>query len=125
MEDKRFYEHRGTDWMGLSRAAVDSLFAGRIVSGGSTLTMQTARMLEPRDRNIGSKLIEIARAWQLERRLTKDEILDAVIDKRLSDRKELLAKWDETADEARKRIECFIRIVIVNQAASRSSTRCA
>ncbi len=46
---------------------------------------------------------------------TKDEILDAVIDKRLSDRKELLAKWDETADEARKRIECFIRIVIVNQ----------
>ena len=75
VEDKRFYEHRGTDWMGLSRAAVDSLFAGRIVSGGSTLTMQTARMLEPRDRNIGSKLIEIARAWQLERRLTKDEIL--------------------------------------------------
>jgi penicillin-binding protein 1C len=75
VEDKRFYEHRGTDWMGLSRAAVDSLLAGRIVSGGSTLTMQTARMLEPRDRNIGSKLIEIARAWQLERRLTKDEIL--------------------------------------------------
>ncbi|WP_273418506.1 transglycosylase domain-containing protein, partial [Hyphomonas adhaerens] len=75
VEDKRFYQHRGTDWMGLSRAAIDSLFAGRIVSGGSTLTMQTARMLEPRDRNIGSKLIEIARAWQLERRLTKDEIL--------------------------------------------------
>lgn len=47
---------------------------------------------------------------------TKDEILDAVIDKHLSDRRELLAKWNETADEARKRIECFIRIVIVNQA---------
>ena len=49
--------------------------AGRVVSGGSTLTMQTARILEPRPRNIGSKLVEIARAWQLERRLTKDEIL--------------------------------------------------
>ncbi|MGX1497773.1 TetR/AcrR family transcriptional repressor of nem operon [Labrenzia sp. MBR-25] len=47
---------------------------------------------------------------------TKDEILEAVIDKRLSDRRKLLAKWDETADGAKKRIECFIRIVIVNQA---------
>ena len=75
VEDKRFYQHRGTDWMGLSRAAIDSLLAGRIVSGGSTLTMQTARMLEPRPRNVGSKLVEIARAWQLERRLSKDEIL--------------------------------------------------
>ena len=75
VEDKRFYAHRGTDWAGLSRALIDSVMAGRIVSGGSTLTMQTARMLEPRPRNIGSKLIEIARAWQIERRLSKDEIL--------------------------------------------------
>lgn len=75
VEDKRFYDHRGTDWAGLGRALIDSVFAGRVVSGGSTITMQTARMLEPRPRNIGSKLIEIARAWQLERRLTKDEIL--------------------------------------------------
>ncbi len=76
VEDKRFHEHRGTDWAGLVRAAFDSAKAGRIVSGGSTITMQTARMLEPRDRNVGSKLIEIARAWQIERRLTKDEILE-------------------------------------------------
>ncbi|MCB9961089.1 MAG: penicillin-binding protein 1C [Hyphomonas sp.] len=75
VEDKRFYHHRGTDWAGLGRAAIDSLMAGRIVSGGSTLTMQTARMLQPRDRNIGSKLIEVVRAWQLERRLSKDQIL--------------------------------------------------
>jgi penicillin-binding protein 1C len=75
VEDKRFYDHRGTDWAGLSRALVDSVMAGRVVSGGSTLTMQTARMLEPRPRNMGSKLVEIARAWQLERRLSKDEIL--------------------------------------------------
>jgi AcrR family transcriptional regulator len=47
---------------------------------------------------------------------TKDQILDAVIDKRLADREELLARWDETADDPAKRIACFIRIVIVNQA---------
>ena len=76
VEDKRFYQHRGTDWLGLARAAVDSAKAGRVVSGGSTITMQTARLLEPRKRTIGSKLIEIARAWQIERRLTKDEILE-------------------------------------------------
>ncbi|MES0879489.1 TetR/AcrR family transcriptional regulator [Roseibium sp. SCP14] len=47
---------------------------------------------------------------------TKDEILDAVIDKRLADRENLLGKWDETSDDPIKRIECFIKIVIVNQA---------
>ncbi|KCZ90664.1 penicillin-binding protein 1C [Hyphomonas johnsonii] len=76
VEDKRFRQHQGTDWIGMARAAVDSVFAGRIVSGGSTITMQTARMLEPRDRTIGSKLIEIIRARQIEHRLSKDEILE-------------------------------------------------
>tara|TARA_R110000764_G_scaffold38142_2_gene84449 strand:+ start:271 stop:2328 length:2058 start_codon:yes stop_codon:yes gene_type:complete len=75
VEDKRFREHNGTDWLGMVRAAMDSALSGRVVSGGSTITMQTARMLEPRDRNVGSKLIEIVRAHQIERRLTKDEIL--------------------------------------------------
>ena len=46
---------------------------------------------------------------------TKDEILDAVIDKRLSDRETLLAKWGETSPDPAKRIECFVKIVIVNQ----------
>ncbi|MFN7177785.1 MAG: penicillin-binding protein 1C, partial [Thermaurantiacus sp.] len=76
VEDKRFWRHNGTDWTGLARAAFDSARAGRIVSGGSTLTMQSARMLEPRPRNAGSKLIEIWRANQLERRLSKREILE-------------------------------------------------
>ena len=66
VEDKRFWNHHGTDWLGMARAAVDSAAAGRVVSGGSTITMQTARMLEPRPRNIGSKFIEIWRANQLE-----------------------------------------------------------
>lgn len=76
VEDKRFWTHSGTDWPGMVRALSDSLAAGRIVSGGSTITMQTARMLEPRPRNAGSKLIEIWRANQLERRFTKQEILE-------------------------------------------------
>ena len=76
VEDKRFWSHHGTDWLGLGRAAFDTARSGRIVSGGSTLTMQTARMLEPRPRNVGSKLIEIWRANQLERRLSKEEILE-------------------------------------------------
>lgn len=76
VEDKRYWSHHGTDWFGMTRAAVDSLLAGRIVSGGSTITMQTARMLEPRPRNAGSKLIEMWRANQLERRFSKEEILE-------------------------------------------------
>ncbi len=76
VEDRRFWQHDGVDWPGLVRAGLASLRAGRIVSGGSTITMQTARMLEPRPRNVVSKAIEIWRAGQLERRLSKAEILE-------------------------------------------------
>lgn len=76
VEDKRFWSHHGTDWFGMARAAFGSAAAGRVVSGGSTITMQTARMLEPRPRNIGSKFVEIWRANQIERRFTKEEILE-------------------------------------------------
>jgi len=75
-EDKRFREHGGVDFLALGRAASSFASAGRIVSGGSTITMQTARLLEPRPRNIGSKIVESIRAWQLERRYTKDQILE-------------------------------------------------
>ncbi len=76
-EDRRFYAHGGADYRGLARAVVTSALAGRIVSGGSTLSMQTARLLEPRpDRTAQAKVLEILRAWQLERRFNKHEILD-------------------------------------------------
>lgn len=74
-EDRRFRWHPGVDPVALARAAVQWVRAGRVVSGGSTLTMQAARLLEPRPRTLRSKLIEIARALQLEARFTKDEIL--------------------------------------------------
>jgi penicillin-binding protein 1C len=75
-EDKRFRSHGGVDPLALVRAASSLLTSGRVVSGGSTITMQTARLLEPRPRNIGAKIVESIRAWQLERRYSKDEILE-------------------------------------------------
>ncbi|TCP87765.1 penicillin-binding protein 1C [Rhizobium sp. PP-CC-2G-626] len=76
-EDRRFAEHGGIDVRALARAAVQFVTHGRIVSGASTLSMQVARLIEPREsRSIGAKLRQMARAWQLERRLTKAQILD-------------------------------------------------
>ena len=76
VEDKRFYSHGGVDFIGVVRAAGSNIASGEIVSGASTITMQTARLLEPRPRTLGSKFIEMLRAWQIERRLSKREILE-------------------------------------------------
>lgn len=76
VEDKRFYSHWGVDPLAVMRAGFSALKSGEITSGASTITMQTARLLEPRDRTLGSKLIEMVRAAQIERRLSKDEILE-------------------------------------------------
>lgn len=76
-EDKRFDQHSGIDPLGLARAAGQMLRHGRVVSGGSTLTMQVARLLEPRDeRTLAAKLRQAVRAIELERRFGKNEILD-------------------------------------------------
>ncbi len=75
-EDKRFDDHWGVDPAALARAALQWAWAGRIVSGGSTLTMQVARLLAaPKPRGVATKLAQIARAMQLETRYRKDEIL--------------------------------------------------
>jgi penicillin-binding protein 1C len=74
-EDKRFDSHFGVDPAALVRAALQYAGAGHIVSGGSTLTMQVARLLEPRPKGISTKLIQMVRALQLEERYPKDEIL--------------------------------------------------
>ncbi len=74
-EDRRFYQHPGIDPLALGRAAGQWLRAGRVVSGGSTLTMQAARLLEPRPRGLRAKAIEVFRAFQLEARFSKRDIL--------------------------------------------------
>jgi penicillin-binding protein 1C len=76
-EDGRFYEHRGVDPRALLRAGGQWLMRGHIVSGGSTLTMQVARLIEPRPaRTLAAKLHEIARAFQIERAVGKAGVLD-------------------------------------------------
>ncbi|WP_108658876.1 penicillin-binding protein 1C [Acuticoccus kandeliae] len=75
-EDKRFRHHIGVDPQAAGRALFQGVTSGRIVSGASTLTMQTVRLLtERRERTLLRKAEEAARAIQLERRLSKDEIL--------------------------------------------------
>jgi penicillin-binding protein 1C len=74
-EDKRFDSHRGVDPLALLRAVGQLVGHGHVVSGASTLTMQTARLLDPRPRTLLAKLIEMGRALQLEERFGKDEIL--------------------------------------------------
>ncbi|MER9866117.1 penicillin-binding protein 1C [Mesorhizobium sp. M0136] len=76
-EDKRFWGHQGIDVLALARAAGQVATSGHIVSGGSTLSMQLARLIEPRDsRSLGSKIKQMLRALQIERRLSKREILE-------------------------------------------------
>ena len=74
-EDRRFWEHPGVDPVALVRAAAQFVRAGKVVSGGSTLAMQAARLLEPRPRTLRSKIVEAARAIQLEWRYGKAGVL--------------------------------------------------
>jgi len=76
LEDKRFWSHHGVDPIAIVRAAWSDLVSGRRVSGGSTLSMQLARLYEPRPRTIPSKLIDMFRAVQLDVRMSKHEILE-------------------------------------------------
>ncbi len=75
-EDKRFYNHAGVDWRSVLRAGWQAVKNGRIVSGGSTLTMQVARLLEESGTGkVGGKLRQMRVALALEQRLSKDQIL--------------------------------------------------
>ncbi|MBK9656267.1 MAG: penicillin-binding protein 1C [Rhodanobacteraceae bacterium] len=75
-EDRWFYRHPGINPASLLRAFGQALMSGHVVSGGSTLTMQVARMLEPISRSPLGKVKQIWRALQLEWRFSKDEILE-------------------------------------------------
>ena len=75
-EDKRFWDHPGVDVIATSRAIYQALRYGRVVSGGSTLTMQVARLLEDSGTGaLAGKIRQARLALALERRLTKREIL--------------------------------------------------
>jgi penicillin-binding protein 1C len=74
-EDRRFRQHPGVDPFALLRATGQFIFNGHHVSGASTLTMQVARLLEPRPRTLLGKLRQVVRAIEIERTLSKDEVL--------------------------------------------------
>lgn len=75
LEDKRFWDHDGVDGRAIVRAAWSDVAHGRVVSGGSTLSMQLARLYEPRSRTVVAKVVQMFRALQLDLRLSKREIL--------------------------------------------------
>ena len=80
-EDKRFRSHHGVDPLALTRAAFQLVTSGHILSGGSTLTMQVARLLEPRaSRSFSAKFRQIVRAVEIERALSKDQILSLYLE---------------------------------------------
>ena len=74
-EDKYFYYHPGVNPFAVIRASIKNIFRLKRTSGASTITMQVARALKPGKRNIGNKFIEMFRAFQLEWKYSKDEIL--------------------------------------------------
>ena len=74
-EDRYFRYHFGINPISVARAAITNLKARRIVCGGSTITMQVARMMEPKQRTFKNKFVEAIRAIQLEFSFGKDEIL--------------------------------------------------
>jgi penicillin-binding protein 1C len=76
IEDRYFHYHPGLNPVSLVTALLDNLRAGRIVRGGSTLTMQIARMMEPKERTTLNKLFEIFRSVQLEMRYSKPQLLE-------------------------------------------------
>jgi len=76
-EDHRFAAHKGVDFLALNRAALQLASHGRIVSGGSTLTMQVARLLEPRaEKSAVAKLAQIVRAIEIEELIGKAGVVD-------------------------------------------------
>ena len=75
-EDHRFSGHPGIDPLAVVRALTQWATSGRVISGASTLTMQVARLLEPRPRTVWSKGLEMLRALQLEAHLSKNELLE-------------------------------------------------
>ncbi|HVG15790.1 MAG TPA: transglycosylase domain-containing protein, partial [Chitinophagaceae bacterium] len=74
-EDRYFYSHPGINPFAICRAAINNVLQMKRTSGASTITMQVAKALEPGKRNIWNKMAEVFRAFQLEWKYNKDEIL--------------------------------------------------
>src|SRR5690606_20698321 len=74
-EDKRFYFHPGIDPIALTRAVIQNISGRRVISGGSTISMQVIRMSREKERTIWQKTIEALLALRLETGYNKASIL--------------------------------------------------
>ncbi|HJR57502.1 MAG TPA: PBP1A family penicillin-binding protein [Rhizomicrobium sp.] len=82
MEDRRFYSHNGVDPVGLTRALLLNLRAGRWVAGGSTISQQTAKIVyTQQERTLSRKLTELVNAAGLEQSLSKKQILELYLNR--------------------------------------------
>ncbi|MBV8641026.1 MAG: transglycosylase domain-containing protein, partial [Verrucomicrobia bacterium] len=82
LEDHRFYQHTGIDWLATAAACIRDLEAGRVVSGGSTITQQLVKMAcGRRHRTWFGKLYEAILAWKLEWTWSKDRILEEYLNR--------------------------------------------
>ena len=80
VEDHRFYEHRGIDLLAMGRALWNDLRTWSFAEGGSTITQQLAKNLcFSQEKSIVRKVAEVFAAWDLERRYSKDEILELYV----------------------------------------------
>ncbi|WP_439868047.1 peptidoglycan glycosyltransferase PbpC [Pseudomonas syringae] len=80
-EDRWFYSHPGVNPLALLRATWQNLSGARVVSGGSTLSMQVARLLDPHSRTLSGKFRQLWRTLQLEWHLSKDQILSLYLNR--------------------------------------------
>lgn len=81
VEDHRFWEHDGVDWRSVLRASLSNGIPGRKLSGASTITQQVIKLVYRRPLGLASKIVEVLRAWVLEERMTKEEILEQYVNR--------------------------------------------
>lgn len=75
-EDDAFYEHRGVDYLGVLRALIKNIKAGKVVQGGSTITQQVAKsLLLSRERSVSRKIKDFLLAQRIEKKFSKEDIL--------------------------------------------------
>ncbi|GKX58579.1 penicillin-binding protein 1C [Leminorella grimontii] len=80
-EDRWFYSHPGVNPLSILRALWQNVTNHRVVSGGSTLSMQVARLIEPHDKTLTGKLRQVFRTLQLEWHYSKEQILTIYINR--------------------------------------------
>ena len=81
IEDKRFLQHSGVDFLALGRAVWQNVTSGRVVSGASTITVQVVRLSKPQDRTLFNKYVEFIQALKLESSLPKEELLEIYLNR--------------------------------------------